>query len=71
MQTFMPIHQQKSLGFLVKVSPLPKAQIYPINDLCKASCATLTTYTKESTIILYNKITQWMHSVWIQRFIWI
>lgn len=52
MQTFLPIHQEKSLEFLVKVSPLPKAHIYHINDLCKASYATLTTYNKNNSIIL-------------------
>lgn len=54
MQTFMPTHRQKSLGFLLKVSPLLKAQIYHMNDLCKVSWATLATYNRESTIILYN-----------------
>lgn len=66
MQTLMPIHQQKSLGFLVKVTSLPKAQIYHFNDLCKASYVTLTTGNKGHTIVPYkNKIPQWILSVWI------
>lgn len=70
MQTLMPIHQLKSLGFLVKVTSLPKTQIYHFDDSCKASYVTLTTGNKGHTIMLYkNKIAQWMHSVWTQRFV--
>lgn len=43
MQTFLPIHQQKRLGLLVKRSPLTRAQIHHINGLRKVSYATLTT----------------------------
>lgn len=35
MQTFMPIHQQKSLGFLVKVSPFQKLKFIMLMTYAK------------------------------------